>query len=77
MGALVGDVLEEEAGVEPLAAQPAVVVGEAGDDGVDLARVDEPGEVVEGQHPAGDHRGDARCRWSRAGRGRRERRRGC
>src|SRR5581483_5985722 len=46
------DDVEEEAGVEALAGEPAVRVGEAGDDGVDVARLDQAGELVEVDHRA-------------------------
>ena len=49
--ALLGDVLHEHLGVEALAHQAPVVIGEADDHRLDLSLACELGELVERQHP--------------------------
>ena len=45
VGAVAGDVVEEEPGVEALAHEAAVVIGEGGDDGVDVTGFGEAFEI--------------------------------
>ncbi len=49
---MLGHLVEEEAGGEALALEPALHVGEGQGDGVDLARVDQRAQLVEGERGA-------------------------
>jgi hypothetical protein len=48
--AVLADLLDEHLGVEALAEQPPVMVGEAGDDGLDLARFHQAAQLLELEH---------------------------
>ena len=49
LGAVLEDLVEEEAGGEPLALEPPLHVGEGQDDGVDLAARDEGAQLLDAE----------------------------
>ena len=50
MGTVAADLLDEHLGVEALAQQPPVVVGEADDHGLDLVLRDQSAQLLEIEH---------------------------
>jgi len=50
LGAVLHHLVEEVPGVEPLALQASLHVGDRDDDGIDLIAVDERGQLLQRQH---------------------------